>query len=62
MPVRLRALYEHQYSGLVQQPDERMVMSLLDLPMWTLRRPRRWEDADAAVDRLLEAASSYASS
>lgn len=31
------------------------VLDLLTLPMWRLRRPRRWDALDATADRLLEA-------
>jgi hypothetical protein len=54
---RLRALYEHQYTTLFPKPDERIVLELLDLPMWRLRRPKDWARADAATDALLATAS-----
>ncbi len=55
MQARLKLLYEQQYSTLFDQPDEHGVMRLLDVPMIRYRRPRDWDRAQAATDRLLEA-------
>lgn len=56
---RIALLHAHQYSGLFEQPDGRGIMALLDLPMLRVRRPRDWNGAGVAVDRLLAVAEAH---
>jgi hypothetical protein len=56
---RIALLYKHQYSSLFRQPDGRRIMALLDLPMLRFRRPRGWDRAGDAIDRLIAAAEAH---
>lgn len=56
---RLALLHAHQYSNVFAQPNGRQLMELVDLPMLLVRRPRDWSGSDAAVDRMLAAASAH---
>jgi hypothetical protein len=56
---RLALLHAHQYSTLFTQPNGGSLMELLDLPMLLVRRPRDWTGSDAAVERMLAAASAH---
>jgi hypothetical protein len=55
MQERLKLLYGQQYTTVFQKPDERIVVELLDVPMYRFARPRDWDAAENSTDALLAA-------
>ena len=53
---RLRLLYDLEYVALVGPADPRALMDLVTVPAWRIRRSRRWEESEAAVDAVLRLA------
>jgi hypothetical protein len=51
---RLALLYGAEYIGLVGPADPAKILELLEVPAWSIRRPRDWNATDDAVDAILE--------
>lgn len=49
---RLKLLYEQEYVGPAGPANPRLVMDLLGLPVWRLRRPRSWSAMDDTVSAI----------
>jgi hypothetical protein len=54
---RLRLMYDLEYIALVGPADPRLLMDLLDVPAWRIRRPRDWSEADAGLDAVVSLAN-----
>jgi hypothetical protein len=54
---RLRCLAANEALGLMGPQRPEAVFSVIDLPMYTLSRPRRWWSHDEVVDRLVTLAA-----
>jgi hypothetical protein len=53
---RLGLLYMQEYMGMMGPNPPAVLFELMELPMWRLSRPRDWETAEAALERMLEIA------
>lgn len=50
----MRILYEHEHMKLKGAGDLDRIFDLLEKPMWRFTRPRSWEAAEEALDRILQ--------
>lgn len=57
----LRIVYEQEYIGMMGAADPTKILDLLRVPMWRVERPPEWSFGEEALDRILEVASSPAS-
>jgi hypothetical protein len=59
MQGRLQMLYSQEYLPALGSAG-RLMLPIVGLPAWRVRRPRAWEATDAVIDRLLEVANDQA--
>jgi hypothetical protein len=50
----LKAIYGHEYIGLLGPAEPERILDLLGTPMWRVSRPSDWAPADEAIERMLE--------
>lgn len=56
---RAAAMHGFDYAAFVGLPPGEVLLELLALPMWRLKRARSWSSAEAAVGKLLDMAAAH---